>query len=182
MQTNALYLLVAAGLAFAGPALAQSNTTTRPGDSLVITRDGNDVNIARTEPMERIDVTAPALRDGSHVAVTGTVSGVEGRNLLISSAHNGQVLARIQETGSPEVTFYAKPIAGQVAVGDSVTVFGALKKRGEGLMVQADAVYDGASGTLYFPRESDQLEASSFYNPTGYVFDGHAMNRRYRVL
>ena len=182
MRTSTLCLLATVGLAFGGSAFAQSDATARPGDTLVITRDGNDLNIARAEPMARIDVTAPALRDGTPVAVSGTVSGVEGRNLLISSTHGDEVVARIHETGSPEVVFYAKPIARQVGIGDHVTVFGSLKKQADGLMVRADAVYDGASGTLYFARQSDQMEASPFYNPSGSFLDGHAFDKRYRVL
>jgi hypothetical protein len=183
MKINTFCLAVTAGLAFGGSAFAQSAVSVQPGDTLVITRQGSDLGIARTEPMEGIRVTAPALREGSLVAVRGTIAGREGRNLLISSANNGQVLARIHETGSPEVMFYAKPIASRVSVGDPVTVFGSLKKDGGGLMVRADAVFDQASSTLYFPSESDQLNASPF-NPAGNsnFFGAEALNKRYRVL
>jgi hypothetical protein len=182
MRIEKLFLLAATAVALSSPAFAQSAAPNiRSGDTVTITREGTDVGIARAAPTEAIDITARALRDGTSVAVHGTVAGRNGANLIVSRP-DGDVLAKIHATGTPEVMFYARPIARQVNIGDSVTVFGALKKEGPGLAVLTDAVFDDANGTLYFASESDQLNASPFYNPTGYIFNGQALDKRYRVL
>src|SRR6185312_311791 len=96
-----LSFFVAASFVLGNAAFAESLPDVRPGDSVILTRQGADIGIARVQPMEQIDIRASSLRNGTPVALSGTVTGREGRNLLLTSDRLGPVVARIHETASP---------------------------------------------------------------------------------
>lgn len=169
-------LFVAAGCVFGNAAFAESLPNVRPGDAVVLTQQGTDVGIARIQPMEQIDIRASSLQNGMPVAVTGTLTGRDGANLVLTSDRVGSVLASIHQTGSPEVLFYARPIAAHVALGDPITVFGSIQRRADHLTVRTDAVYDAANNTVYFARENHELDASPLQRYA------KSLKRQYRVL